>query len=428
MDHRGGGAGVGDERSRRPRAQALGRRRWRRSGSWAALLALRTPHPLLAAVALRRLDGRRRSGPGGSAGRGRRAAPMPSSPTDRDYLLGVARDTWRLFERCVVAEDHHLPPDNLQIAPHDMVAHRTSPTNIGLYLLATVCAREFGWIGRRELLERLEATLRRPADAAAPPRPLPQLVRHRRCAAAAAAVRLHRRQRQPVHAPARGGPGLPRARRRGRGDDSALRRELARGSKARIARLAVAADEARLPARRRSPPLLDDADPLPASTADLRRRDGAARRRARRAARLAARDREAAAPTSPRAAPRLGDRGPARDLALGPARPRRPSRRTRAARLAAVVATCQRLAREPTSRFLYNRKRRLFHIGFRVAEHQLDAGFYDLLASEARADQPVGDRQGRRARRPLGRARPAALRRAATWPACARGRARCSST
>jgi cyclic beta-1,2-glucan synthetase len=81
------------------------------------------------------------------------------SGADRDYLLGVARDTWRLFERCVVPEDHHLPPDNLQIAPHDIVAHRTSPTNIGLYLLATMCAREYGWIGRRDALDRLEATL-----------------------------------------------------------------------------------------------------------------------------------------------------------------------------------------------------------------------------------------------------------------------------
>ncbi|MDD2728627.1 glucoamylase family protein [Malikia sp.] len=75
------------------------------------------------------------------------------------YLAGIARDTWRLFERCVGAQDHHLPPDNLQTWPYDMVAHRTSPTNIGLYLLSVACARQFGWIGTRELLTRLEATL-----------------------------------------------------------------------------------------------------------------------------------------------------------------------------------------------------------------------------------------------------------------------------
>jgi len=80
-------------------------------------------------------------------------------PADRDWLDGVARDTWRLFERSVDADNHHLPPDNLQTSPYEMVAHRTSPTNIGLYLLSVACARRFGWIGTQELLERLEATL-----------------------------------------------------------------------------------------------------------------------------------------------------------------------------------------------------------------------------------------------------------------------------
>jgi cyclic beta-1,2-glucan synthetase len=78
---------------------------------------------------------------------------------DRELLDGVARDTWRLFERCVNAQSHHLPPDNLQLAPYEMLAHRTSPTNIGLYLLSTACARQFGWIGTQELLQRIEATL-----------------------------------------------------------------------------------------------------------------------------------------------------------------------------------------------------------------------------------------------------------------------------
>ncbi len=81
------------------------------------------------------------------------------SPADRSYMHDVARDTWRLFERCVVAEDRHLPPDNLQVTPIDIVAHRTSPTNIGLYLLSTACANRFGWIGGIEMIERMEATL-----------------------------------------------------------------------------------------------------------------------------------------------------------------------------------------------------------------------------------------------------------------------------
>ena len=85
--------------------------------------------------------------------------PPPLPEADRTWLHGVARDTWRLFERSVDATNHHLPPDNLQSAPYEMLAHRTSPTNIGLYLLSTVCARRFGWIGTQDLLTRLEATL-----------------------------------------------------------------------------------------------------------------------------------------------------------------------------------------------------------------------------------------------------------------------------
>jgi cyclic beta-1,2-glucan synthetase len=81
------------------------------------------------------------------------------APAQAAYLGLIARDTWRYFERCVGPEDHHLPPDNLQTTPHDMLARRTSPTNIGLYLLAVACARQFGWIDTAALLQRLEATL-----------------------------------------------------------------------------------------------------------------------------------------------------------------------------------------------------------------------------------------------------------------------------
>jgi cyclic beta-1,2-glucan synthetase len=78
--------------------------------------------------------------------------------SDKSYLEGIARDTWRFFERCVGTDDNHLPPDNLQVTPHDMVAHRTSPTNIGLYLLSVACARQFGWISTQELISRMQAT------------------------------------------------------------------------------------------------------------------------------------------------------------------------------------------------------------------------------------------------------------------------------
>ncbi|RBP10416.1 cyclic beta-1,2-glucan synthetase [Roseiarcus fermentans] len=74
-------------------------------------------------------------------------------------LRQIARRTWRFFETFVTADDNMLPPDNFQEDPSSEVAHRTSPTNIGLYLLCVVCARDFGWIGAAETIERLEATL-----------------------------------------------------------------------------------------------------------------------------------------------------------------------------------------------------------------------------------------------------------------------------
>lgn len=80
--------------------------------------------------------------------------------SSRDLRTGrsVARRTWRFFQTYVGDEDHWLPPDNVQEEPA-VVAHRTSPTNIGLLLLATVSAYDFGYIGLVELIERLEFTL-----------------------------------------------------------------------------------------------------------------------------------------------------------------------------------------------------------------------------------------------------------------------------
>jgi cyclic beta-1,2-glucan synthetase len=74
-------------------------------------------------------------------------------------LRGVARRTWRFFETFVTAEDHYLPPDNFQERPTPVVAHRSSPTNFGLYLLSCVAARDFGWLGLGDLVARLSQTM-----------------------------------------------------------------------------------------------------------------------------------------------------------------------------------------------------------------------------------------------------------------------------
>ncbi len=78
---------------------------------------------------------------------------------DRAYLLAIARDTWRYFETFVGPEDHFLPPDNVQVRPGPIVAHRTSPTNIGLGLLATLAAHDLEFIDAPELARRVDRML-----------------------------------------------------------------------------------------------------------------------------------------------------------------------------------------------------------------------------------------------------------------------------
>ncbi len=70
------------------------------------------------------------------------------------FLRRIARKTWGFFERFVHAEDNWLPPDNFQEDPGPIIAHRTSPTNIGLSLLANLSAHDFGYISTRVLMAR----------------------------------------------------------------------------------------------------------------------------------------------------------------------------------------------------------------------------------------------------------------------------------
>ncbi len=87
--------------------------------------------------------------------------PDQSSLSDAasESLRLTARRTWHFFETFVTAEDHMLPPDNFQEVPRPVVAHRTSPTNLGLYLLSVLAARDFGWLGINSTVDRLEETL-----------------------------------------------------------------------------------------------------------------------------------------------------------------------------------------------------------------------------------------------------------------------------
>ena len=75
------------------------------------------------------------------------------------FLQKCARRTWAFFETLVGADDHWLPPDNLQEHPVAVTAHRTSPTNMGLSLLANLSAYDFGYLAAGALIERTAGAL-----------------------------------------------------------------------------------------------------------------------------------------------------------------------------------------------------------------------------------------------------------------------------
>ncbi|MBP3637904.1 MAG: DUF3131 domain-containing protein [Clostridia bacterium] len=74
-------------------------------------------------------------------------------------LMEIAESTWRFFEETVTEADHHLPPDNLQVKPWRGLARRTSPTNIGMYLLSCLAARELGIISTEDMCRRIRHTM-----------------------------------------------------------------------------------------------------------------------------------------------------------------------------------------------------------------------------------------------------------------------------
>ncbi|NLI60079.1 MAG: glycosyl transferase [Clostridiales bacterium] len=75
-------------------------------------------------------------------------------------LRMIGRNTWKYFDEFVSSQDNWLPPDNYQEEPKIGLAHRTSPTNIGIALVATLSARDLGYISSSNVLDRLENTFK----------------------------------------------------------------------------------------------------------------------------------------------------------------------------------------------------------------------------------------------------------------------------
>lgn len=90
-------------------------------------------------------------------------APSPETDTwveaHQSVLADWVRDIWAFYERYVTAEESWIPPDNVQYEPKETIAHRTSPTNIGLYLLSVLAARDVGLIDTRAMIDRIERTI-----------------------------------------------------------------------------------------------------------------------------------------------------------------------------------------------------------------------------------------------------------------------------
>jgi cyclic beta-1,2-glucan synthetase len=91
--------------------------------------------------------------------RPRQAQEEPLGPGEELSLREAARRTWGFFEAFVGQTDNWLPPDNYQEEPQGVVAHRTSPTNVGMLLLSTVAAHDLGYLTLAGLSRRVGATL-----------------------------------------------------------------------------------------------------------------------------------------------------------------------------------------------------------------------------------------------------------------------------
>jgi cyclic beta-1,2-glucan synthetase len=83
----------------------------------------------------------------------------PIGVAEKRFLRDVARRTWRYFEDFASAGEGWLPPDNVQEVPSQMVARRTSPTNVGMGLIANLAAYDFGYLSASALMRRTERAI-----------------------------------------------------------------------------------------------------------------------------------------------------------------------------------------------------------------------------------------------------------------------------
>jgi cyclic beta-1,2-glucan glucanotransferase len=318
-------------------------------------------------------------------------------PAQRAYLRQVARKTWRWFETFVGPDDHWLPPDNYQQDPGPVIAHRTSPTNVGMGLLATLAAHDLGYIRTPEMADRIEKALSA----------MESMERHQghllNWYDSANLAPLHPRYVSTVDSGNLAGAllilaeGLRRMAREGQ-DDAALAagqadaaallvRSLGPVAKAEASRRAACESLER--EAKAVQAIVGDEDLFPAEKVAALRRRAAGLRQAASAFDSAGDPGSADAEEVRYWAGRLAEGMAEADLpngapahALGASVPPMPERLLGLARRAAAFADGMDFA------FLFDRQRKIFSIGYRLADAEgpgrLDPSYYDLLASEAR--------------------------------------------
>ncbi len=309
------------------------------------------------------------------------ARERPLSARERTMLRRTARKTWRYFDTYVTEEDGWLPPDNVQESDGaTRIARRTSPTNVGMGMLSTLAAHDLGYISTGDLVRRVDATLRTleglerfqghflnwydtATQAPLHPRYVSTVDSGNLAAALLALAQglLHLR----TH------PQTMQQRRDGLADAAAVL-ELASSSATDLAECRLAVTRLNQLARA----VLDLAlAPVADGLAD---RIGTIRDQFEDSVRSLPHD----------GPPALGelrywcDTVISAIAGLGPAAP------VPAADLEAIAARLLALVEAMRFEFLYDRRRRIFVIGYRLADAEgpgrRDEAFYDLLASEAR--------------------------------------------
>nr|WP_171165869.1 glycoside hydrolase family 94 protein [Usitatibacter palustris] len=332
------------------------------------------------------------------------------------FLRNLARRTWAFFDTFVGPEDNWLPPDSYQEHPGPVVAHRTSPTNIGFSLLANLSAYDFGYIPAGQLLARTAGALETmvamerfeghfynwyDTRSLKPLRPLYV------SAVDSGNLGGHLMTLKPGLLALADDRVIDRRWFEGLGDTARTLAEAERGAATvplgRLQRALESAYDAPpttlVAARERLDALAAHVDEVAALVTG----EGDARAWADALVRQIAGLREELATIAPWSDTEGGaERWPGRDIptlreiAAFEARALPVEERHATQRMALIerlAAQCDELARMEYA-FLYDKSRHLLAIGYNVGERRLDASFYDLLASEARFSSFVAIAQG----------------------------------